>query len=935
MRRASLLVCFAFAFGTALPAQNRPVPTDTAVHIGILPNGLRYYVRHNATPEARLELRLVVRAGSVLEDDDQKGLAHFVEHMAFNGTTHFAKNDLIQYLESIGVRFGADLNASTSFDETVYILPVPSDRPALVERAFDILQDWATGVLFDSSEVVNERGVVLGEWRSGLGVGSRLRDQEFPLLFAGSRYADRLPIGDTAVIGHATPARIKQFYHDWYRPDLMAVIAVGDVPAERLEQLIQARFGAFRGPVAPRPRLDAPVPEIPGTRLSVVTDPELTSESIQVLVRRPSVAPYRTEDDERRLLVNSLVANIAGQRLSDLARKPDAPFVSAFFGPSRLVRDIEVFVLNVTAKTGKLAEAFEAVLTERRRLDVYGVLPTELERAKASLLRGREQTAAEQDKQFSGSFVAQYVDAFLTGNSIPSARTRLELDQRLLPAITQDEVNSTLRGGARGTDRFIAVRAPEKSGSAIPGRDLLLAILDRSDTTTVTPWTESVVAAGPLVPAPPIPGRITATKLYPGLGMTEWRLSNGARVLIKPTDFKADQILVGGSAPGGLSLLSDKDLINGMLATTIVQQSGFGQFDAPSLRRRLAGKVAAVFPFISETTEELGGITAPKDLETFFKLFYLTATSPRLDSAAVVAFKSQVQTSLANRGRLPATAFSDTITLTMGRNSPRSQPMTLERFATLDVNRALSIYRERFSDFGNFTFTIVGNVNLDSLRPLVERWIGGLPSRGRKEKWQDREPVPPEGQISKVVLKGKEPVSQQVVFFTGTAIATGDSETLAADAASEILQTRLLEKLREAMGATYGVEVGTSITAIPKKRYRTVVSFTSTPAQADTLWGAAWEVITALRTEGPTADELQKYVEQARRSAEVQVKTNFWWSGVIGDYAEKGTPFEEILTWGKRLDELTTTAVRDAARRYLDPARVARFVLLPEQKSAP
>ena len=932
--RSPLLALLALSCATVLPAQSPAIATDTAVHIGILPNGLRYFVRHNPTPAARLELRLVVRAGSILEDDDQKGLAHFVEHMAFNGTTHFAKHDLVQYLESIGVRFGADLNAATSFDETVYILPVPSDKPALVERAFDILQDWATGVRFDSSEVVSERGVVLGEWRSGLGVGSRLRDKEFPVLFAGSRYAERLPIGDTAIIGHANPEPIKRFYRDWYRPDLMAVIAVGDVPVERLEALIQNRFGALRGPSSPRPRVDAPVPEVPGTRFSITTDPELTSESIQLLVRRPSVAPYRTEVDERRLLVNSLVSNIAGQRLSDLARKPDASFVSAFFGPSRLIRDIELFALNVAAKEGKSANAFEAVLQERRRLDVHGVLPAELERAKASLLRGREQGAAEQDKQFSGGFVGQYLDAFLTGNSIPAPRTRLQLAQRILPTITRDEVNATIRGGARGTDRFIALRAPEKAGSTLPTREQLLAIVDRTDTATVAPWTETVVA-GPLVPVPPAPGRVISTTRYPDLGITEWRLSNGARVLIKPTDFKADQIIIGGTAPGGLSLLSDKDVINGMLATSIVQQSGFGQFDAPSLRRRLAGTVAVAFPIISETTQELGGITAPKDLGTFFELLYLTATSPRLDSAAVVAFKSQVRTALANRDRQPNTALSDTITLTMGRNSPRSQPMTLARFETLNVNRALAIYRERFSDFGNWNFTIVGNVNVDSLRPLVERWLGGLPSRGRTEKWRDRTLGPLEGQITKVVRKGKEPVSRQVVFFTGEAEATDATEALAADAVGEILQTRLLEKLREAMGATYGVEVNTNITAIPRKRYQSVISFTSTPAQADTLWAAAWDAITALRLEGPSADELQKYVEQARRSTEVDVKTNFWWSGTIGDHAEKGAPFDDILTWGKRLDELTTTAVRDAARRYLDPARVARFVLVPEATPVP
>ncbi|MES2125559.1 MAG: pitrilysin family protein, partial [Gemmatimonadota bacterium] len=464
-----------FAAG-ALPAQSPAIATDTAVHVGVLANGLRYFVRHNSTPANRLELRLVVRAGSILEDPDQRGLAHFVEHMAFNGTTHFAKNDLIAYLESIGVRFGADLNASTSFDETVYILPVPTDKPELVDRAFDILQDWAAGVRFDSTEVVNERGVVLGEWRSGLGVGSRLRDKEFPLLFAGSRYAERLPIGDTAIIAHANPAPIRRFYHDWYRPDLMAVIAVGDVPAERLISLIADRFGSLQSPASPRPRIDAAVPEVPGTRFSLATDPELTSESVQLLVRRPDLPAYHTEADERRVLVNALISSIAGQRLSDLARKPDAPFVGAFFGPSRLVRNIEVFAVSVNAKEGRTLDAFAAVLTERRRLDAHGVLDSELERAKASLLRGREQAAAESQKRFSSGFIDELLDAYLTGDSFTTPATRLALAKQLLPTITRDEVNRAIRGSASGTDRFIAVRAPEKEGITLPTQAQLLAV---------------------------------------------------------------------------------------------------------------------------------------------------------------------------------------------------------------------------------------------------------------------------------------------------------------------------------------------------------------------------------------------------------------------------------------------------------------------------
>ncbi len=471
-----------------LAAQSPVIPSDTVVRTGTLPNGLRYWIRNNEIPAKRLELRLVVRAGSILEDDDQRGLAHFVEHMAFNGTTRFERNELVQYLESIGVRFGADLNASTGFDETTYYLPVPTDKPGVVERAFDILQDWAQGVQFDSVDVANERGVVLGEWRSGLGAGSRVRDREFPVLFQGSRYAVRLPIGDTAVIAHAQVAPLQRFYRDWYRPDLMAVIAVGDYPADELEQLIRSRFGGLTAPSAPRPRNETAVPEVAGARVTVTTDPELSTESVQLLIRRPA-SSYRTEADERHALVTTLLATIGNQRLGEIQRKPDAPFVSAFFGQSELVRNVEVFALIVNAKEGKAAEAFTAALTEQRRLGVHGVLPAELDRAKASLLRNREQAAAEQDKAFSSAHVNRYVDAFLTGDATPSARTQLALASRLLPTITLAEVNTAARDAAVGTDRFIAVRAPDKEGLALPDRTALLAAIARADTLTVSPWT--------------------------------------------------------------------------------------------------------------------------------------------------------------------------------------------------------------------------------------------------------------------------------------------------------------------------------------------------------------------------------------------------------------------------------------------------------------
>ncbi len=923
------LALLTLLLATPLAAQSPVITNDSVVRTGTLPNGLRYWIRSNEIPAKRLDLRLVVRAGSILEDDDQRGLAHFVEHMAFNGTTRFHRNELVQYLESIGVRFGADLNASTGFDETTYYLPVPTDKPGVVERAFDILQDWAHGVQFDSTDVANERGVVLGEWRSGLGAGSRVRDREFPVLFQGSRYAIRLPIGDTAVIAHVQVAPLKRFYHDWYRPDLMAVIAVGDYPIDELESLIRSRFGDLTAPATTRPRTETVVPEVAGARVTVTTDPELSTESVQLLVRRPATH-YRTEDDERRALVTALLSTIGNQRLGDIQRRPDAPFVSAFFGQSELVRNVEVFALVVNAKEGRTADAFEATLTEQHRLGVHGVLPAELERAKASLLRSREQSAAEQDKAFSSTHVDRYVDAFLTGDATPSARTRLALATRLLPTIMLAEVNAAARDAALGTDRFIAVRAPDKEGQVLPDRSALLAVMARVDTLTVSPWTETTVD-GPLVAAPPTPGRVTSTRSHPDLGIIEWRLSNNVRVLVKPTEFRADQILVAGTAPGGASLVPDADVTAAAFATAIARESGYGSFDASALRRRLAGSIATVSLQLDDLTQGFTGSTAPKDLGTFFELMWLAATAQRYDSSAVTAFFNRVRPQLANRDRIPFAAFSDTITLTLSGNHPRAQPLDLARFNAVDPLRAYAILQDRFRDYGNFTFVIVGNVDTLTLRPLVERWLGALPTTGRKETWRDVAPPFLRAPVTKVVHRGKEPVAVQIALFGGPTPDASDATEAAAAAAGSILETRLLETLREAMGATYSVNVSAGVHAQPRKARIGSINFTSDPDQADSLWRAANQIIADLRENGPNAAELATHIEKERRETEVSARTNEWWLGTIVAQVDADEPLAAITGWSDRLDALTVARVRAAARIVFDPSNVARFTLLPEE----
>ena len=623
---------------------------------------------------------------------------------------------------------------------------------------------------------------------------------------------------------------------------------------------------------------------------------------------------------------------ISGQRLTELSRHPESPFAWAYLGPSSLIHNIETTQLGVTAKSGRATEAFEAVLRELRRLELHGVLPAELERAKADMLSNDALAAANEDnqKRRSGSIVASYLRAFATGAVPLSSHDDYQLDQRLLPTITVAEVNATIRAAARGVDRFIAVQGPSGSESRLPTRAQLLAVIARSDTATVPPWTEKVIA-GDLVPNPPTPGRIVSETTDTALGLTDWRLSNGIRVLVKPTDFKADEVLMRSDSPGGLSLLSDADVFQGMFATTIVDQSGYGEFDTPTLRRRLAGKIVSLTPDISDVGQGFSGEATPKDLGTLFELLWLEATAPRLDSAAVAALREQFRTLLASRDRLPQTAFSDTIVLTLGHDSPRMQPLTLAKAETLDPARALQIYRDRFTDFGDYTFVFVGNVTLDSLRPLVERWIGGLPASGRHEQWKDVDPPDLDGVITKTIRKGKEPVAQQLVFFQGPITATGPESRLAAAAAAGILETRLLEELREAMGATYSVQASSEVNSIPRKNYTSTISFSSKPELADSLWSATLHTIAALQADGPTAEELAKFVAQQQRSTEVAVRTNGFWASTLMQRVTVGEPFSTLLDWPKRLAALTPAAVRDAARTVLDPARFARFILLPEQ----
>jgi zinc protease len=921
--------------GLATHAQSAPatpdtatIPLDPAVRAGRLPNGLRYYIRRNARPEERVELRLVVNAGSVLEDDDQRGLAHFVEHMLFNGTRRFHKNDIVKYLESIGVRFGADLNASTGFDETIYILPVPTDKPELVERAFDILEDWASAALFDSAEVMAERGVVMEEWRGGLGAGSRIRDKQFPVIFRGSRYAERLPIGQPEILQRTTPAPLRRFYQDWYRPDLMAVVAVGDIDPDRVQRLVTEHFSGLKAPARPRPRESFPVPPNDAPLVTIATDPEEQVTTLSVLYKHPPQA-LRTAADYRRSLVQELYQFVLNQRLSELARKEETPFSVASNGYGSFVRSTDIYQLTAVTKDSQAVASLESMLVEAKRIREHGILASELERAKAALLRAYESAYAEREKTESANYADEYINLFLEGEPSPGIAWEYRTVQQQLPTIALAEVNAVGRAWITESNRIIALSAPENAATSVPTEQELLQAFRRAEAATVAAYTENV-SADPLVAAPPTGATIASETRRESIGVTEWTLSNGVRVFLKPTDFKADEVLLRGWSPGGSSLVADTDLASVALATTAVERGGAGAFNAIELGKKLTGKQASATVFIDDVTEGVSGRASPKDLETMFELAYLKLTAPRRDSASFAAFLAQVRPFLANRASSPEAVFGDTVSLTMAQYHPRAHPINLEFLQQVSYDRAMELYRERFADFSDYTFVLVGAFTPEQVRPLVTRWLGGLPSTGRRENWRDNGVVPPNGLVEKTVRKGVEPKAQTVVLFHGET-PFGPRERHALRSLTEYVEMRLLDNLREALGGTYSVQVGGTLERIPRERFTVTISYGSAPERADSLFATVLAVLDSVKAGAIDTADVAKVREQQLRQLEVSLKENSYWLVNLAARAENGEPLENMLTYAEFIRGLTAGQLRESAQKYLPANNRARFVLLPER----
>ncbi|HCA81834.1 MAG TPA: hypothetical protein DEP53_19050 [Bacteroidetes bacterium] len=922
------------AFGTNGFAQQQFKPgdmltPDPAIKIGKLDNGLIYYVRENKKPEKRCELRLAVKVGSVVEDDDQLGLAHFVEHMAFNGTEKFPKLEIINYLEKTGMKFGPEVNAGTSFDQTVYMLQLPTDSLPVVKKGFQILQEWAQHVAFEGSEIEKERGVIIEEWRLGRGAQMRILMQQLPFLLYNSQYAQRFVIGKKEILESFQHETLRRYYRDWYRPNLMAVVAVGDFNAKEMESWIKEHFSGLKNPVPERPRKEYPVPTHKETFVSIATDAELTMSMAQIIFKRPATDTY-TAGDYRDEIVDRLCGAMLSARYAERTQKPNPPYIFAAGMDQRFLGNVQITALVAALKENSVLDGIDALVTEAYRGKQHGFTATELERQKKQVLSQYENMFKEREKRQSRALADEYVRNFLQRETIPGIEVEYEVVRQFLPGIELGEVNKRIAERIRDEGRVITVALPKKESLKVPGEAEILATFHAASARQYEPYVDKV-STQPLLAKLPPPGRVVSEKKMESLGATEWTLSNGARVILKPTDFKNDEILFSSYSKGGHSLVSDKDYRSAQNATSLVSQSGVGEFDAIVLQKMLAGKLVNVSPSISELSEGFSGNAAPKDLETLFQMVYLYSTAPRKDTAAISALMTRMRAALQNRSADPNSVFSDTVQVTMTNYNHRVRPFTAALLSEIDPDKALAIYKDRFSDFSDFTFFFVGNFELEKIKPLVEQYLASLPSLNRKESWRDIGVKTPPGTVSKSVYKGAEAKSSVQLYLNGPFDWSAQNR-YEFNSLMELMRIKLREVIREEKGGTYGIGISGSASLYPRKEYTVSINWGCAPDRVDELIGAVMQQLDSLKMKRPDQVYVDKVKEQQRRTYEVNLKENNFWISNFRTHIANGENPEGILQYPSYVEKLSGEAIQNVAKTYLQLSSLKRFVLYPEKK---
>ncbi|WP_407431493.1 M16 family metallopeptidase [Arcticibacter sp.] len=933
MKYFNRIVIMLVALGSsALPSSaQKKLPLDSQVKTGKLANGFTYYIRKNTEPKARVQLYLAIKAGSILENEDQRGLAHFMEHMSFNGTKNFPKNELVNYLQKSGVRFGADLNAYTSFDETVYQLPLPTDDPELLKNGMQIMRDWAQDALLDTDEIEKERGVVLEEKRLGKGAQQRMQDKYLPTILNSSRYANRLPIGTDEVLKGFKPETITQFYKDWYRPNLQALIVVGDIDVAQIEQMIKDKFSDLKNPPKERKRIEYKIPLLNKNQFVAVTDKEMQYTVAQVIIKHPE-REIKTTSDLRHNIIRSLYNEMMGARFGELMKQAEPPFLQGGSSISSFLAGLDAASAVVVAKPGELEKGFKAVFTEVERVRKHGFTATELERAKASYMSGMEAALKEKDKTNSASYVQEYLQLFLKGTASPGIDYEYNFAKTEIPGISLNEVNSLTKQYLTEINRDVIIMAPDKEKESLPKEETVRSWIQSIANSSIAAYVDQV-SDKPLMGQAPAPGKVVSEKKNEKLGFTELTLSNGVKVVLKPTDFKNDEILINAFSPGGTSLYPDSLYETASFASSIVARSGISSFNSIQLPKLLNGKRVSVSPYITERAEGISAFAAPQDLEIAMQLIHLYFTEPRMDKDIFQSIMQQQRGALANRANDPNSVFGDTIAAVLGNYNIRRTGPSVEKLNMVREGKLLDIYKDRFADASDFTFTFVGNFELEQIKPLLATYLGSLPSTKRVEEARDLNINTPEGVITKKVYKGQEPKATVRLVFSGFYEYNEDNNNQI-QALGEVLQIKLIERLRELESGVYSPGARAGYSKFPKNKYSFTVSFGCAPENVDRLIAATLDEIEKIKSNGADASDVEKFLAEERRTTELQLKQNSFWASYLSSaYQLKDDP-EEILTYLDSLKKITPQSLKAAANKYLSGKNMIKLILLPESEAA-
>ncbi len=927
------------AYGAA--AQNQPIPADPELRTGRLENGMTYYIRHNDKPKGQADFYIIHNVGAIQENDTQQGLAHFLEHMAFNGTKNLPGKQLTEYLETVGVKFGANLNAATSWDQTIYnIEDVPTSREGIIDSALLILHDWSHFIALQPEEIDSERGVIMEELRTRDGAAWRSSMKLIQALGKGTKYEHRNLIGYLDGLKNFKHQELVDFYHQWYRPDYQAVVIVGDLDAEAVEAKVRKLMSDIPAPAPDADKKEViVVPDNEEPIVSIYTDPEMQGTKVQIFIKRPAFPTEmaNTVNGEAARIIEAYITTMENARLQEIAMQPDAPFLGAGMGTGDVIGIIPT--LNATAfvamtEDGKLERGFETLYTEMERLRRYGFTQGEFDRARENLLRGAERSYTNRNDRYNNAFVQTYLSNFQKNTPMPDARTEWQLDSLLIQSISVEAVNAFARQTLTETNQVITVTAPEKEELVCPTAEELLAIRDKVMAAEVQPY-EDNVAKEPLIPEGTLlkGSRVKKTVTDKELGTTEWTLANGVKVVVKPTTFKADEVLLTAVAKGGLSQLSDQEYYMGSLMPSINAMSGVGKFSATELRKQLAGKAAGVNTSVGNYTSSMSGSASPKDLETMLQLLYLNFTQPRFDRNDYDNLLTMLRAQLANARSNPDFQMQERVLKVVYADHPRRQTISPEIIDRFDFGQLPSIYSKLYPGANSFVFTFVGNVDLETLKPLVEKYIGSIPTTRKPMTWIDDKVETVKGQVTEDFRVEMQQPKVSVLYYFSGEMPYKFKEKLALTFLTQALNSRYLESIREEKGGTYGVGVKGSTDYIPKESYDMTIAFDTNEEMADELCEIVLAEIREIAQNGPKSEDIEKTREYLLKSWQNSLQLNNGWLGYI--QAKYGSGLDYVANYEKELRALTYADVQAIAGKILKDGNLVKVIMRPETTGTP